>query len=502
MKTRKEKSLRVFLFVLTLIVASINTFSRFPLLTKELNMRTNPKNQLFLLSVLICIFASCTKNNTVEVTNYKEITPQPSIIDLPILYKIQNLEDMINKKIPKTVYNDNSFNNNGNDKLKLKIKKNGRINLNMKKDLLSYSIPLKVKLEKKIIGTKKLFGTNLFKRGNIVEFSLILFFDSRVDIDSDWKLLTQTRYRGLKWQDEPTATIFKINIAGLVESALNKKMDDLEKKIDSSIHDNLNIKKQISKVWNDIQKPILINKEGEKVWLQFSPYAIKSSSISTKSRNLYLQIQLESFAKTLIGSSPKYEVNDSIPNLVKSENRTHQFDLNIVCKLPFDAINALLKSEVKGKEIEVEGQMLKIKSAIIGGTSNELLFNIDIGGDVEGNITFTGKPVFSKETNTIQIDKFDFDIESEEWLLTAVDQVLHDEIKYQITQKLSIPLEEQLKSIPTLISNGIEKGKLKEKINLYVDSLQIDLKETVITNQDFQFLVNGKGKILLVLENL
>ena len=433
---------------------------------------------------------------------YKEIQNETSKISVPILYKIQNLENMINSKIRGTIYNDNSFKNNGNDKLKLKIEKNGTIKIDALGNVLSYSVPLKVRIEKKLIGTKKVFGKNIFQKGNVVEFALVLFFDSNVDINNDWKLLTKTQYKGLKWETEPTATVLKINIAGLVEKELDKKMGDLTNKIDKSLHDNLDIKKQIEKVWKDIQKPFLINKKAEKIWLQFSPYSIQSTVINTKGKNIFIQIQLETFAQTLIGASPPYSINDSIPSLLKLANSPDQFDLNIVCKLPYTSINNILKKFVAGKEINVEGINLKINSAHIQGNSSNLLFKLEISGDVKGSVTFKGKPRFNTESKSIEIDKFDFDLESEEWLLTAANQVLHDEIKNQIKQKLSIPLEEYMQKIPLLINSGIEKGKLKEKINIYVDSLQLDLKKTEITQKDFQFLINGKGRVLLELEKL
>ncbi len=457
----------------------------------------------------LVLLTACTTSSKKSESEYekplsipKDLSAAVSEVDIPILYQIDRMEELINQKIKKTIYNDNSFRNNDNDKLKLKIEKDGRIQIDAKGNVISCSLPLRVEVEKKTIGKKKLLGKELFKRGNRVEFALIVFFDSQVAIDSAWKLVTQTTYRGLRWKDKPEATFLKIDISGLVEKELENKVGDLVSKIDETVHERLDVKSKIAKVWADLQKPILINKVGEKLWLQFLPSAVAAAPLNTKGENLYIQLKVQTHVQTLSGNSPNYEVDSTLPPLRLLAPHPDAFDLHILCKLSYSSINRILQEVLVEKELTIEGQTLKIVGAEARGEDNQLFFDIDVQGFLTGKITLQGTPKFNAGDNTMEIEQFDFGVSTEEWLVNIADQVLHEEIKGQIKQKLKIPLDAHVSRIPQLISDGIEKGKLKEKLNISVENMEVALTDIMITEQNFQFLVNGKGQMMLVLEKL
>lgn len=450
----------------------------------------------------LVLLAACTQNKerVIERAAYSTIDNLPSEVNLPMVYKVGNLEKIINKKIKKTLHFDDSFEDNGNDRLKLKVWRNGKIRLKAAGNMLSYSVPLRVEVEKKLISTKKIFGKELFKGGHKTTFSLKLLLSSHLEIDTDWKLMVKTAYDGLVWKKRPKVTVFKIDVSDLVEQVLQKKIGGILGKVDESLRKNLKVRNVVNKIWTDLQKPILINKLGERLWLQFSPFKIAASTMETKGNNLFLRLQIGAYAQTLLGKSPDYAVNHQLPNLEKKQHTSDSFDLNIACKLPFDLVNTMLDSFVVGREIPIKGQKIRIEGATMSGGSTDLYFDVTISGDVNGHVTFKGKPVFDSLQKALRVEGFDFEVKSADWVVSIADEILHDKIKTEIESKMVLPLEGYIRQIPQLISRGIAKGKLRKKLQLEVKNLQMDLKKTHITHRDLQFVIGGKGNTVLKLK--
>ena len=455
------------------------------------------KNQkkLLILVLLTIVVSSCSKidPDAPEITTEKkDIQNQLSDIKLPLVYKVSDLDKLINQKINGIIYEDNSFENNNKDNVKLRIRKSSKIYVAAFDEKIYYDVPLHVDAELKK-GILPVFKTNFELRGKFI---------STIDLDRYWKLHTKTDFLELIWKKKPriNLAVASIGITGKVENAIRGKMGDLISTIDTHAPKILKVKEEITKIWTSIQKPILINKKEKKVWLKIDPQKISAGRIHGKDGSIYLKLGIHSYLRTLTGDNPKYEINHRLPPLEKEKDERDTFNIFILARAPYDELNDVLKKNLKGKEFEIKGRKVKIQNAIVYGSEEHLVLKADVRGAAKGTVYFRGKPKYDATCDTFTVDDFDFDVNTRAVLVKTADWLLHGNIKEEIQEKLKFPLENQIQSLPSLIYKAIEEGKLGERIDLSFVDLDIYPKALLIAPDGIQALIVAQGKAVLQLE--
>ncbi|WP_313214973.1 DUF4403 family protein, partial [Soonwooa sp.] len=140
-------------------------------------------------------------------TNPKLDLPQiPSNISIPIQLPISEIENLINKSVIGTIYEDKSFTDNNNDQFKVKVNKLSDIKLKaLTNNRLMISVPLQIWAEKGY-GT---MGVYLYKD---TSFNLVMNFVSSISTNPDWSLITSTQSAGFVWKEKPVLDYGKVKI--------------------------------------------------------------------------------------------------------------------------------------------------------------------------------------------------------------------------------------------------------------------------------------------------
>ncbi|MGB0524812.1 MAG: DUF4403 family protein [Flammeovirgaceae bacterium] len=421
------------------------------------------------------------------------ITPKRSTIQLPLLFSIAELEQFINSKLPDTLYNDQSFENQ-QDNLKLSVVNIGTISLKMAGDELAYAIPLRVNVAVR---------TKLNQKLN-TSFSLILKMKSKLSMTTNWQLVPKTQLHEIHWIEKPKLKVafIRINITKTVEKHLREKVPSILPLLDQTLAQKLPIKEEITKIWNGIQKPIRINKHLAPFWLKVKPKQVHLQSISGDTKELMLDLVIESFI-TLVPSGKRPQVA-----LVPLEKLSHKkistkgFQIYAFAKLPFVELNRLLKKELKGKSVETQGYKITIKQAKLAGSKGKVFLETKIKGATKGTLHFTGTPMVDSLNMVLSITDFDFDVNTENLLVESADWLLHEDVKATIGQSLHLPLAEQVKKVPVLIEKGIAQSKLGNKLNVSFSDFILTPHELVVNNQEIQLLVKIEGDFDLTLDLL
>src|SRR5687767_9610047 len=192
-------------------------------------------------------------------------TPQ-SLLRIPIQYDVAKLEAMTNSRILGTFIDEKILINDKGDSLHLQIEKRGPILLSWKSPTLHCSFPLKVSGKY----FKRIGKNRTLKNNEPVDMEIVLHLSTRLGLDKDWQLKTNSTLEEISWVREPKLKVLgmKFNLRKQVENAIKKNKTKLIAKLDQTIPPLLNTRKAIEKLWLDIQKPIRINKKGVQVWLK------------------------------------------------------------------------------------------------------------------------------------------------------------------------------------------------------------------------------------------
>ena len=425
-----------------------------------------------------------------------ELTPPMSTVVIPVYYHVDSLEATINNKVKGTFLKKWMVLNEKGDSLYLEMTRTGRIDIAWEKHALTCSFPLLV--SGKFI---KHLGAITIRNSEPVKMEVVLNLVTQVGIGKDWNLMLDSKLKHIRWVKDPMLKVgmVKVNLRKKVEEAIALHQEELIGKMDDALRDKLNTRKVIVKIWNDLQKPIRINKKSMPVWLK--PYAHDlKAKLSQSGPFLVLEVELEATIQTILEDEDIPPSNTTLPAYKLKTSAADSLKIFVLATLPFKKANAILEKELKGKTIAAEGYSATVKDISAYGTDEGLALKIQVKGDVVGNIYLRGTPYYDTTKAVFSVKDFRFDVDSENALITTADWMLHDNALGFVQEKLTIDVQPLIDQVPDLIENGIERGKSGEKINVFVDRLDLIPQQLVITRKNIQVILKGTGKASIGLE--
>jgi hypothetical protein len=424
-------------------------------------------------------------------------TPQ-SVLRIPIQYDVAKLEEMTNSRILGTFIDEKIPVNDKGDSLHLQIEKRGPILLSWKSPTLHCSFPLKVsgKYFKRI-------GKNLtLKNNEPVDMEIVLHLSTRLGLDKDWQLKTTSTLEEISWVREPKLKVLgvKFNLRKQVENAIKKNKTRLIAKLDQTIPPLLNTRKAIEKLWLDIQKPIRINKKGVQVWLKAYGENMAARLIDEGPDQISIHVRLNAYLQTVIEGETIPASNPTLPPYAMAQSSDDTLSMFLRVNLPFSLANDILKKELVGKSLKAEGYSTTIRDIDVYGSDRGLAVKVKVKGDVDGIVYFTATPGYDTANATLFAREFGFDIDTENALVTSANWLMHDDVIKNIKEKLKIDVTPYIDTLPHLIIDGIERGRIGEKIELEISSFDVKPVQSLITADGFQLVFYAAGNARISLE--
>ncbi len=464
----------------------------------------------FMLTVLAIGLLACNNIDTArppcEAQEAVVTIPQDtSFVSTPLVIPTQLIEDKINRAIKQDLLTDDDFNNRRKkdgkkDKLKLKVTRLGDIKIRWKDNVASYDAPLRVLAEKQIVGRNIV---PLSKSLSIkTEFSLRLVFATTVDVGPDWRIVPKTKFVSFQWLSEVKALNGLIDVKKMVERRLSQQMPEILENLDSTIHLKVSLEKAVTKVWQKIQKPIVINRREQLVWLKFKPIRFEMGTITTDSSNLLIEGRLLATTETLIGDNPPYTIDSVLPRLVKRRQLSNDAYVYMLSEIPYKDINTIVNEKLAAKVFKISGHRLKVVGAEIWGCGPNLVLHLQVRGGVKGDIYFQGTPQYDPVTQQLVIQNFDFEVKTGEMLLASADWLMHGTFKEQMQDALSINLGDKVSKIPQVIMKGIEQGKAGEKMDFTIQQWEFKPQQIWVRPNELVALVIVNAQVRIELEKI
>lgn len=390
-----------------------------------------------------------------------------SNIGFPLRIQIQSLENLANNSLKGVLYLDSSYANDNDDQLKCTVWKDGSIRLtSLVNNTIRLDLPLKVWIEKRV-------GSLGIYTQKSTEFKLTMTFLLRYSISKDWILVTHTTANGYKWSQKPELQFgaLTLPITPIVEKILDRKQQSYTSLIDKQISKAIDLKKDISTVWNQVQYPRLISEE-YRTWLKITPLSISSSPIhqdkNTISSNYHLKVNVE----TIIGDTPAMNpILSHLPMLKIVNEIQDTFHIYTCVTIPTSEINTVANKRFLGQIFFFQDSQyqMRINHLQISSLDQLLKFNTDISGSYNGMITLQGKPFFTLDNN-IQLAQLEFDLKTKNIVHNVAKWLFHGKIEKAIsenfkieTQSIFIQAQTNLEEALNQSFNGIQcRGKLFE----------------------------------------
>ena len=359
---------------------------------------------LFFLLLISKVFSQQTKTMTSEADyNFPKIK---SSISMPVKIPLAEIGHIINSSVGNLVFQDDSYTDNNNDQFKVKVWKTRPIRLvgGTKQNLL-IEVPLKIWAEKGI-------GTFGFYNYQSTTFETVMYFNTELTFNNNWKMVTKTTPMGFKWITKPVLDYgkIKIPITSLVESSLKNQQAEFSKTIDDMMVKQLNFQQYAIMAWNQFSQPFNISEEYN-TWMKITPISINITPLLFYGNQIETQIGIDTFSETFSGQKPASTAAiKSITNFNSVQNLPPKFLLQTTANIPFTEATAIAEKTFLGKEFDFrEGKSkIKITAIKVYSQDDKLMIEAKTEGTVEGISYISGIPVYDATKRKIVLSETPF----------------------------------------------------------------------------------------------
>ncbi len=478
-----------------------------------LNMKKTHYTAHFCLFFVIFLFAlpACKVKTAEAPVPTKVVAPQVnrplSTINIPISLSIQDLENAINKQFNGLLYNDDSYENNDNDNLIVKVKKIDAFKLSAAGDKIKIIAPLEVyvngRLKKDFFSLfDQDFGIDKNKEAT---FKLNVVINTKINVNQDWDIITKSE-AGFQWREQPYLELgpIKIPIGSIIETVVNNQITDINKKLDLEITKNIKIKPIATQLWNQLQAPIVVS-ERYQTYLKILPEFISMSNVTSDGKKIDVNLGFRSDITLLAGTKPEPVELKPLPKLQQQTRIDSTFNLYFAATMNFAYATQLAKEQFVGKTLKFdnETQVVTINDLNFFNNGNKLGMMINLDGyfrngffkkKFKGTVYALGTPVYNDSTQILSIKDFDFDIKSKDALVGTAEWLLKGSFRKTIQAKLQYSMKEEIEKAVKTADDALKNAKIPNiKLNGKVEKIApygISLSE-----QGVQVIIQSTGDL-------
>lgn len=455
----------------------------------------------FLALLLVGTF-SCKRVNPEPPTarNFDDsLKADSSYVSAPVLFEISELEEKINKALGIVLVENAEIKNGFSRPLNLHIERSGPIKLAFDGNRLTFGASLKI-----WISNPLRLSNNPKDTSNRVYSALQVRFRSPLTVRNDWRMETNVELEHYRWITEPQIRVLGIDIpvTKLADRILQKRENGIEAAIDKAVFNELRLDRELATIWRDIQKPLLINKAFQEVWLRPRPFAVLVGPIRGNPTTILIPMRLRLTVDSEFGPKPVYPLNARLPRLQKVASLPMISHLNLLSRIPYKQLSTVLNTYVTGKKFDIVNHLIDIKKVSVYGGEHALIVQTDIKGAIGGTLYFRGRPAFDTVRNELVVQNLDYDMQTEQSLARVADWLLHDTLKDTLQTVLKIPLQEHLTLLPSKIEAAFAKAKVGKKARIDIPKFQLRPKAIAVRPDGLYILLHAEAAVLLEVVNL
>lgn len=459
-------------------------------------------NYIFL--ILMFFFSCRTVSPTGPAESYNftaESYPRlTSSINIPVEVSLTGLENKINNEIKGLIFEDNTLDSDKNEKHHIKVWKKENISLESFDENILIKAPLKV-WAKGALNLDKM-GIDLGEASKEIDFEVNVLFRTRVNINEDWEISTETLPAGMEWVKKPSIKLGFLNIpiAGVLEPVIHARQKELADELDSRIAKDLHIKNYVKEAWVKLQNPLLLNKELN-AWLSIAPQEIILKPFNGSGKTMAALVSLNGFTETSVGQKPEKSLAYHLPKL-KIDSKaefTDRFEILVNSEIDQHYAERIARQQLLNKTFTYKNGKKKI--TIIGlelyGSNDKIVVKANVEGNINGTLFLTGVPYYNEADQSISLDNLDFDINTRNKLHRTASWLLHGKLSNELEKVIRIPIGKQLNEAKEIISSHITKKELAKGITLEGNLEDIRPVEFYITSGSYVAVVKATGTAIV-----
>ena len=467
---------------------------------KNLVMKTPGPNSNYpvIIPVLLLLLVSggCRTLKTERPhEEYKTVSyaPKYSYINIPVITDAKTLKKLINRELPTVIYSDTSFEDHDRDNLMVRATKGDSIAIGIEGNQVSYRVPLKVWLRKRI--SAGLLGYT-YSTTEDATAEVALRFKTTVSLNKDWGINTVTVADGYEWIRSPqlVAGPIQVPLPFISDLLIRASLPTITAEIDQGIKESFNLKSVMTDAWIRMQKPFQVSADYS-LWMKLTPAEFSSVPIRATGSTINHSVGLKAMVELFFGPEPGFTVNPALPPLKITSAIPDNFNINFSMDIPFTQINEMARKMFNGYVFTYRNYKITVLDIAVYGQGDNLIVALAVEGSIKGTIYLSGVPEFNREKLTIGLTNLDFQVSTRNALVKTASWMFHSGLVQKMSESMVYSIGDRLHDARKQLSSYLDQNQSMSYFRIHGDIDKLDPDRILIAPDAVKAYFQFEGKI-------
>ncbi len=382
----------------------------------------------------------------------------PSFLKLAFSLNRPMIAQTLNNVIPEELYN-NTTDAEG-DQFHIRALKSGDIDVNAAGNTFYCKAPVRLHISKAIPLTKA-----------EAECSILFDFESTLDFEEDWTLLSKTKLKTFEWLEKPSFTVgsFSLPLEKIVLHFIQNNSAFLCEFIDHKIKTDLKLGDFIKQTTTQLPNPFPIHAK-HKIWWQITPTNSFLPPIQNEASDIKGVLGVKS--KLAIGIGTPIS---TVPFLIFAPQPVEALSpdsaLIIPLRIAYKTLDFLLNSNFAKQDFKVGRFTIQLNHIQTAKSQHRLSLKAQLSGSFQGTAHLLFRPMFDPIKKELILAEIGLKIKGSNFKTKIIAGVFQGLIEDQLEKNNRFRIKDLLKGL----NQQMEKIELPQGL-----VLSIKLEDVVI----------------------
>ncbi len=279
----------------------------------------------------------------------------------------------------------------------------------------------------------------------------------------------------------------RVDAAPLMAQVYQSDLHGILPAVDRKAASLVTLKQAVTRVWKELQEPILLDKE-RALWLLVNPEAVGAAGVGTLAEN-----PAAVYGVTARPAVVQGEQHPQPLPLPDPQNRFQNdgFHVTFTLQVPIEEANERLREAVVGQEWSLGVGTIKIAGARLYPLGDRVGVELSLRGLLPLTLHLRGKPAYDESTGKISFQQVDYTIKERTTATDLAEEWLHEPLRHELARRLVLPIREELNLMRQALENGVNRD-LKEG-RLHGTVQQLTLKDLAVQSDSLSATFKTDG---------
>lgn len=365
----------------------------------------------------------------------------------------------------------------------------GKVDLELSGQQILSGIPLQVEVSKDF-GLGKVTATGELK----------VRLRTLYNIRPDWTVQTFTTLEDHRWTRKPVARVggLAFPISGLADLIIRSTRQQITGSLDEEIQKALDLRLLLTPLWTALKRPRLLS-ESMQIWFRFEPQEAGLEAFREENGIMTSAVHVRGLARVKAGSEPELLRPDAQPVYALLEDIPDSLRLMIHTELPYEEAERMAEDRIIGQTFTSGRRSVTVEGVELYGQGDYLIASVRLAGSYKGQVHLRGTPVFNATENRIDLEGFDFDVDTRNVLHRSAAWLFKGNIRSALENQLRFPLEANLHDVRDEINGQLNRFEGGPWIRLHTPGLHLTMDRIGLTptGMTLDFLLSGLVEVRL-----